>query len=244
MSRLRSIRAFGAGVLLGVIVGSAAVAGAAFGYKAWTSVHDDYKIGYVAGFFSMANLARNLQPGGWVDSRYPHLPQVKAPVWRAKLDELYAKPENQKYSVNGLLQVAARELEKQYGKAIDPIERARQNMKEKLRAIAARKQREQQQAGATAGKPEGSVAQETEAGDEATDVELPVEPSEKVDAPAKKPAAVEAPVERKKKWCRCDGTDPQAARAERQAKAKAEEEAEEMAAKSSAKTPPNAPAKP
>src|SRR3569832_948218 len=84
-----SSRAIGAGILVGKLIGSAGIAAAGFGWKAWSSLKTDYKLGYVGGFLDMANLARNLQPGGWVDTKYPYLPQVKPYLCAAELDQLY-----------------------------------------------------------------------------------------------------------------------------------------------------------
>src|SRR5690349_21595412 len=109
-----SLRDFGAGAVLGLALGTAGVSAAAFGYDGWNKFSYDFRVGYVNGFLSMANLARNLDPGGWVDSKYPMVPTAKPAEWAAKVDELYKDPENQHYSMTSILQTAAHELEKKY----------------------------------------------------------------------------------------------------------------------------------
>jgi hypothetical protein len=218
----RSLRGFStglvSGVLIGLLLGSAGMAGAAFGYKGWQTFSDEFKTGYVTGFLGMANLARNLDPGGWVDSKYPQFPKVKPLEWVILVDDLYKMPENQGYSINSILQSAAHQLELKYGKPATAEERTKQRMAHQLEIL--RKQREK--AGL-----------------------LPKDGEPKADSPASK--AVTPPAagggknvadERPpRKWCRCDGTDPKEARAQRKAAAAAAEAGE---APAGGKTPPAA----
>jgi hypothetical protein len=214
MSKLRTTRAFGAGVLLGLMIGSAGMAAASFGYKAWSTVSVDYKNGFVAGFLTMANLARNLQPGGWVDQKYPHIPKAKPVEWSKTLDELYAKPENRKYTVTGMLQAVARDLEKKYGPAQDPMDRTRDQMLEKLRALGERNKNEQPEGEAgKAGEGESGAPLANAPGDDKA------QPGPNDKGEPKALPRTDFPNDRKRKWCRCDGTDPKLARAARQANA-------------------------
>jgi hypothetical protein len=223
----RSSRGFRAGaavgVLIGLLIGSAGVAAATFWVQGWQRFSDDFKVGYINGFLDMANLARNLQPGGWVDTKYPQVPQAKPVEWANVVNELYKDPANARYSITSILQTAAQRLEAKYGRAETPEQRTLQRMQHQLEMM--RKKREK-------------------AG-------LPVEPPKAASTPTKVPGAVktsETTAEKKeakkpaRKWCRCDGKDPKAARAARKAAA-AKKEAEEAAkgnAAAAAKTPPAA----
>jgi len=210
MSDRKTIRGFAAGVLVGVVIGSAGIGAAAIGHKGWMRFSEDFRGGYVAGFIEMANLARNLQPGGWVDQRYPYLPQVKWIEWRDTVTQLYVDPENQSYSISSMLQLASHELEKKYGKAGDPQLRVMEKMKTQLSAVV--KNRELTAAKNPAA---GAAAVAPAPASSPTIVVQPSSPMTRVEIP------------RVRKWCRCDGKDPKAAQAERQARAKAAEAAEE-----------------
>lgn len=107
--------------------------------KGWTRFTEDFRFGYVFGFLDMANIARNLEPGGYVDEHYPLWPQVKPTEWKAVVDELYRNPENQKYSMTGILQLAAVHLEKKHGPAPNVVERIKPQLSALLNAAAERK---------------------------------------------------------------------------------------------------------
>jgi hypothetical protein len=191
MGRKFSLRDFGAGTVLGLVIGTSGLAAAAMNYETWLKLSQDYKVGYVAGFIQMANLARNLEPGGYIDTRYPFV-MAKPIEFSAKIDELYKDPEYQGYSINSMMMSAAHELEKKYGK-ITPEERMRRRMQSQVAAIQKIREAQAKKAGKTAPAPEKIVA-----------------------APAKTvPAAKKPPKVRK--WCRCDGKDPKVERAKRRA---------------------------
>jgi hypothetical protein len=230
----RSLRGFSAGavggVLVGMILGSTGMAVASFGYEGWQRFSEDFKVGYVTGFIAMANLARNLDPGGWVDMKYPQVDKAKPSEVAAVVTDLYKKPENKDYSMASILQAATHDLEKKYGKALSSDERIHAKMNQQLEAM--RKKRE---AAGLASK------------DSTTKV---VEAPPAVVAP---PAEALVAAKRPRKWCRCDGTDPKEATARRRAAAAAEEAKEEAedakaakaaadakAAAGNAKTPPAA----
>lgn len=213
-----SLRGFTAGVLVGTILGSVGVAAATFGLKGWSRFSEDFRNGYVNGFLDMANLARNLDPGGWVDKRYPYLPAVKPQEWRGVIDKLYTEPANKDYLITSAMQLAAKRLEDRYGKAVDPLLRQQKRSQSQLEAVGkkmAAKSGVKNPATPTPKAAEGPAV-------------IPLEPSPR-------------------KWCRCDGTDPKAAREKRRAEAAAAEAAEAAAAKADskaaapAKTPPKAP---
>ena len=184
MRRSGSIRGFSVGVVVGILVASAGMAVAAFGYKGWQRVSEDFRNGYVQGFIEMANLARNLDPGGWVDTKYPYVPKAKFIEWRVRADELYAKPENQKYAIDSLLQLVARDLEGRYG-TVRAEERQRSIMAMQLKQLY---ERQVEEAKAKGLPPPPAPA------------ELPKDfvPHKTIAKPDKK---------RTKKWCRCDGSD-------------------------------------
>lgn len=191
---------------------------AAFGYQGWQRFSDDFKGGYVTGFLAMAGLARNLQPGGWVDEKYPEVPNAKPLEWVAVISELYKDPKNQGYSMPSIMMTAARRLEEKHGKALPPYERAKQRMQRQLET--ARKNRAA--AGVPPPEPQAAAAP----------------PNEMQGASNSKASASKAAVNKPpRKWCRCDGKDPKAARAQRKEAAEAKEAAEPAGA---AQRPPGA----
>ena len=215
----RSIRGFGSGlvvgVLIGLVLGSASLATAAFGYKGWQTFSPDFKMGYVTGFIGMANLARNLDPGGWVDNRYPQISKAREAEWVALIDELYKQPENQNYSIFTVLQSAAHRLELKYGKPATGDERSKMRMAHQLEIV--RKKREKAELAAKTGEQKAAPAP-------AQGAAAPPAPP-KAASPAPQDAAQQkaAPAKPARKWCRCDGTNPKEARARRQAAAAAKE---------------------
>lgn len=143
MKRHGSSRGFGrglfVGLLAGLVLGSSAMVLAAPTGKGWTRFTEDFRFGYVFGFLDMANLARNLEPGGYVDEHYPLWPKVSPMEWKTMVDELYRNPENQKYSMTGILQLAAVNLEKKYGPAPSVVERIKPQLAGLLKAAEERK---------------------------------------------------------------------------------------------------------
>lgn len=203
MRRFRSITILVAGVLLGIVLGTAGVGNAAFSYQAWHQLSEDFKNGYIVGFLAMAKLARNADPSGWVDKHYPLVKDAKPVEYRRKLDELYAKPENQKYNIDSMFQLVAHELGKTH-KVLTGEERQIMAMRDQLtqmrKAQIARLQSQ--------GKPIPPELLQP----------LPENPDLTVKPPKTppKPKGVsKAPKPRK--WCRCDGKDPKAERAKRRA---------------------------
>jgi hypothetical protein len=189
-----SFRDFGAGALLGLALGTAGISAASFGYEGWNKFSQDFRSGYVTGFLSMANLARNLDPGGWVDSKYPMVPNAKPIEWAAKVDELYKDPENQHYSMNSILQQAAHELQKKYGKAMSPDKRAIERMQQQLAAVKRRR--------------------------EAMGLDPSMRPKKDPTQVEAAPKTAQPPAPKPpRKWCRCDGKNPKAERAKRRAAA-------------------------
>ena len=138
MKRHRSPRGFGRGVfvglLAGLVLGSSAMVLAAPTGKGWARFTEDFRFGYVFGFLDMANVARNLDPGGYVDEKYPLWPQAKPTEWKALVDELYRNPENQKYPLTGILRMAGVTLEKKYGPAPSIVERLKPQLSTLLKA--------------------------------------------------------------------------------------------------------------
>ena len=185
-----SFRDFIAGAVFGLLVGSATLSVASIRYEGWARLSQDFKTGYVTGFLSCANLVRNLDPGGFLDSKYPAVPQATPTEWAAAVDQLYKDPANQGYSIHSILQSAAQEMERKYGKAIDPHIRAAQRALSQM----ARLKKKSEAEGPVVKKPEKIVK-----------------------APEK---TVKQPVTKKpRKWCRCDGKDPKVERAKRRAEA-------------------------
>jgi len=204
-----TIRGFSAGIVIGVLAGSAGMAAAAFGYKGWQAFSEDFKGGYVAGFLDMAKLARNLQPGGWVDDHYPYMPGVKALDWKTKIDELYKDPENQKFTIESILQLAGHDLAKTRGGVVTGEERQRAITQHRLEVLR------QHQIDKL--KAEGK----------------PIPPELTSPPPPKEMTArprVVKPAPKKRVWCRCDGKDPKALRAARKARREAEAAAKKDAA--------------
>lgn len=226
-----SLRGFTVGVLVGVLAGSAGMASATFGLKAWTRLSDDYRTGYINGFLDMATLARNLQPGGWVDERYPAFPQARPLEWKGTIDKLYEDPANKDFLITSMIQLAGKKMEERYGKPTDPAQRAKARMDAQLAAL---KNKFAKSAENTAEK------NKEEAADAAA--KAPAKPAEKpaaaatpaVPLPEGKAVQVPVPPRSNRKWCRCDGTDYKAAREKRRAEAAAAEAAEEEAAKAAA----------
>jgi hypothetical protein len=194
-----SIRDFVAGTVFGLVLGSAGLSTAALGYSAWEKLSDDFKVGYVTGFLSLANLTRNFDPGGWLDTKYPAVPNATPVQWAAEVDKLYKDPKMHRYSIHSVLQTAATELQKIHGKPVDPYTRVQQRAQTQLQAL----QRRQEAQAKKLGKPAPAVK----------NVQAP---EKKVAVPATKPA---------RKWCRCDGKDPKAERARRRAEAAKKAEA-------------------
>lgn len=206
MRKQGSARGFCAGVIVGAMIGSAGLAAAALGQQGWAKLSQDFRVGYVTGFLQMANLARNLDPGGYIDIKYPQVPKARPVAWAAEVDRLYKDPENQKYTITSIMQLAASELEKKYGKALDPQERTRRRMEYQLQALA----RKREAAGL---KPKDPTKQAI--APERTVKPAPPKPKE----PAKP---------KQKKWCRCDGKDPQAERQRRRAEAEIRDQKDEQ----------------
>ncbi|HXC51652.1 MAG TPA: hypothetical protein VN634_12250 [Candidatus Limnocylindrales bacterium] len=222
---MRATRAFIAGILLGVLIGTAGLAAAAIGYKGWQGFSTDFKSGYIAGYLMMSKLARNLDPGGWVDEHYPYVLKATTAEWKDTIDAVYSKPENQEYSIESVLQIAAKELAEKHG-AVSGEDRQYALLRQRLQAV-----REKQIANLKAkGLP---VPPELEK--PLTDVKL---------ASPKTVAKQDRPKEKKRKWCRCDGTDPKAARAARRAAKEQAAKDAAAAAPPDAKAPPAAATKP
>ncbi len=212
---MRATKAFIAGILLGVLIGTAGLAAAAIGYKGWQGFSTDFKSGYIAGYLMMSKLARNLDPGGWVDEHYPYVLKATTAEWKDTIDAVYAKPENQQYSIESVLQIAAKELAEKHGGAVSGEDRQYALLRQRLQAM-----REKQIANLKAkGQPIPPQLEKP-----ISDLKL---------AAPKTVAKKDRPKEKKRKWCRCDGTDPKAARAARRA-------AREQAAKGAAATPGDA----
>jgi hypothetical protein len=192
MRRFGSLRGFISGVVVGALVGSAGMAAAAIGYKGWQAFSGDFRNGYISGFLDMANLARNLQPGGWVDAHYPYLPGVKMLEWRTKTDALYADPENQRFTVESLLQLVGHELGKEHG-VVTAEQRQQGLLKMKLDAIRKKQIEEMTKKGVPV----------------PSELTKPGSPKQHVAAPKTVPGSER---HRPRKWCRCDGTNPKEAR--------------------------------
>jgi hypothetical protein len=201
-----SIRDFIAGAVFGLLLGTASFSVASIGYEGWTKLSSDFRIGYITGFLSLANLVRNLDPGGWLDTRYPAVPKATPIEWAATVDTLYKDPKFQRYSIHSMLQAAGSELQKTHGKPIDPYERVKQRAQTQMQRLEARRKA----AGTKAGEKSASEPKHIQA------------PEKKVAAPAKAAKAG-------RKWCRCDGKDPKAERARRRAEAAEKAEAETQA---------------
>ncbi len=122
-----------AGIVLGFVIGSTSVAVAAFGYKGWQRFGRDFQVGYLAGFFDMANLARNITPGGFIDERYPLWPKATLADWHDAVNEVYENPDNQGYGMYEIVQLAAVELKKKYGPAPTAVERLAPILNEQLK---------------------------------------------------------------------------------------------------------------
>jgi hypothetical protein len=209
MRRKFSIRDFGAGAVVGLVIGTSGLAAAALSYTGWQKLSQDFKIGYVTGYLDMAGIARNLDPGGYVDTRYPRA-HAKAVEWAALIDKLYKDPEYQSYSINSMMQAVAHKLQEQFG-ATSADERMKSRMARQLEMIKKRQELQAEKAG-----------------------KQPPKNTKLVEAPEKKVSPPKKPTTRK--WCRCDGKDPKAERARRRA---ARAEAEKAAgAKPGAETKP------
>jgi len=165
------------GIVLGFSIGSVSVATAMLGYKGWQRFSDDFKVGYLTGFFDMSNLARNLDPDGYIDEHFPLWPNVKVREWRELIDELYRKPENQQYGMFGMVQLAGQELKKKHGAPPKVAERLAPALQEQVERA-----RKAEQA-ATPRKPAVAGA--------------------KSQAPKTPAAPRPNPWAHKKKWCRC-----------------------------------------
>jgi hypothetical protein len=214
MRRKFSIRDFAAGAIVGVMLGTSGLAAAALGYEGWQKLSQDFKIGYVAGYLDMSNIARNLDPGGYIDTKYPKA-HAKPLAWAAMVDELYRDPAYQRYTINSMMQAVAVKLEQKYGKT-DPVERSRNRMAFQMEAL--RRQKE---------------ARAKKAGTPVPEVKHEKAPDRSVVATPKKPPT--------RKWCRCDGKDPKAERAKRRAAREAAAKAATGGAKATAPgavTPP------
>ncbi|MFN2425628.1 MAG: hypothetical protein ABR587_04175, partial [Candidatus Binatia bacterium] len=189
-----------------MLLGSAGMSVAALGYEGWQKFSDEFKNGYVTGFLAMATLARNLEPGGWVDMKYPEAARSKPLDWRKSIDKLYAQKENQGYTMASLLQLAAHDLVKQHGPGQTPGQRTLQRMQHQLDAV---RRKAEAQKKLSPKEPKKAV--------QAPQDKVP--PADKI-----KKGSAEPP---KRKWCRCDGKDPKAERAKRRAAAAAAEAAKE-----------------
>lgn len=132
-------------MVLGFAIGSASMATAAFSYKGWQRFSGDFRLGYLAGFFDMANLARNLDPGGFIDENYPVWPNVKLYQWREMVSKLYEDPENREYGMYAMMRLAGEEMKKKYGPAPTAVERLTPRFKEQVER--ARKAQEAKRAG-------------------------------------------------------------------------------------------------
>jgi len=152
---------FGAGIVLGLMIGSASLSVAAFGYKGWQRFGRDFQLGYLTGFFDMANLARNLDPDGYVDENFPLWPKARLTDWHNAVNELYMDPENREYGMYAILRLAAEELKKKYGPApsaakrlqpafTEQIQRARKAEQEALSKDMAQKAQNSQEPAAAA----------------------------------------------------------------------------------------------
>ena len=60
-----SLRGFAAGVLVGLLAGSAGMASATFGLNGWSRFSEDFRNGYLNGFLDMANLALSILLSPW-----------------------------------------------------------------------------------------------------------------------------------------------------------------------------------
>lgn len=212
------------GIILGFSVGSASVATAMFGYKGWQRFGGDFQLGYLAGFFDMANLARNLEPGGYVDEHFPVWPEVKVLEWRTVIDELYKNPANQEYGMYAIVQLAAKELAKVHGPAPTAIERLAPKLKEQLER--ARDPKQQAQRPATAA------------------------PADKKPTVSSGASKAHDPWTRKYRWCRCTAVEKKAEKQKRKEtreqarKAKASEQAPKASEQASKAVNPEQPAAP
>jgi len=215
ISNMRTIKSFTAGMLLGVFIGTAGIAAAAIGYKGWQAYSNDFKSGYIAGFLMMSKLTRNLDPGGWVDEHYAYVPGATTAEWMDELNSVYSKPENQEYSIESALQLAAKQLADKHGGAVSGEQRQYALLRQRLEAMR------QKQIAALKAKGQPIPPHLT----------API--SDVKTAPPKTIAKKNRPKEKKRKWCRCDGTDPKAVRAARRA-------TREQAAKDAATKPADA----
>lgn len=189
MRSFRSLRGFVPGLLLGLLLGSAGVAGAGIYYKGWQRFSNDFKTGYVTGFLDMARLARNLDPDGWVNKKYPDSGKAAFVEWANMLDVLYKKPENQEYSVASLLQLAAAELQKKYPPPPDAPDPEQQKTVEAIHRL----QEKARQIDAKSGKAPDAAA-------------APV-PDAKYEGEAK-PIPPKTAKRTEPKFCRCDDCVP------------------------------------
>ncbi len=123
---------FGAGILLGFVIGSTSLAMATFGYKGWQRFSRDFQVGYLTGFLDMANLARNLDPDGFIEEKYPTWPKATLADWHNAVNKLYQDPENQQYGMYAMMRLAGAELEKKYGPPPSAAERLTPAFKQQI----------------------------------------------------------------------------------------------------------------
>jgi hypothetical protein len=103
------------GFALGFVVGSAAIASAAFGRAGWQRFGLPFKEGYVAGFVDCVRIAKALDPFSYIATNFPAPPRAKAIVWVRTIDELYAKDEHKDRTLAQILIIAGAKLEENFG---------------------------------------------------------------------------------------------------------------------------------
>ena len=178
---MRRFKCFGVpatAFVAGLVIGSAGVAGAAFGKKGWERFGPMFQQGYVAGFIDAVRIAKNFDPSSYLATNYALPPKAKPLDWTIAVTELYAQKEHENRPMSQILNIVGLNLTKKFGPEVKmdharQIARLRAALEQQRRAVEEyKRQAEEAKKLAAEGKTEpGSQASPASgtAGDKATE---------------------------------------------------------------------------
>jgi len=102
------------GVAIGLMLGGAGVATAAFGKKGWERFGPMFQQGYVAGFNDCVRIAKGLTPNGYVARNFTLVPKAKPTVWAKMISDLYAEEKHHNRAMSQIMVIAGQKIAARY----------------------------------------------------------------------------------------------------------------------------------
>jgi len=110
---------FAAGVVAGVLFGTATLSVAGLGLKAWKGNPAYLQAGYISGFTDAVRIARAQNSESYLALTYPLPSHASTIEWQKEINRLYEDPKFAEAPVSALMAIAGRRLVSRYGALSD-----------------------------------------------------------------------------------------------------------------------------